>query len=91
MRLRSAPTDEEIEGLNRRFADLLESGRIERTDPLPPELGDRDDRDSLDLPRIVFTPKQWKVGELHRVIRALNELPSAPDVSDNPPLPTVEG
>ena len=91
MRLRAVPTDEEIDGLNEQFASLLSEGRIERTDPLPPELGDRDDRDTLDLPRIVFTPVQRKVGELHRVIRAVNELSSAPKVESNPPLPTVEG
>lgn len=90
LRLRSTPTDDELRQLNERFADLLAAGRIERTEPLQPELGDRDDRDTLELPRIVFEPKQWKVGELHRLIRALNELSSAPAPTEHPPLPTVE-
>lgn len=85
MRLRSAPSDEEIDELNVRFAGMIEEGRIERTDPLPPERGDRD---ALELPRIVFVPKQRAVGDLYRLIGALNELPSAPSVSEAPPLPS---
>ena len=34
------------------------------------------DGDRLDLPRIVLTLNQFKVGSLHRLIRALNDLPS---------------
>ena len=84
MRLRSAPTDEEIESLNERFGDLLLSGRIERSEPLAPE---RADRDRLELPRIVLTPRRRAVGELFRIIRALNELPSAPALATAPPEP----
>jgi len=84
MRLRSAPTDEEIESLNERFGDLLLGGRIERSEPLAPE---RADRDRLELPRIVLTPRRRAVGELFRIIRALNELPSAPALTTTPPEP----
>lgn len=84
MRLRSAPTDEEIESLNERFGDLLLSGRIERSEPLAPE---RADRDRLELPRIVLMPRRRAVGELFRIIRALNELPSAPALATAPPEP----
>jgi hypothetical protein len=75
LRLRSAPTDAEIEDLNVRFAGLLESGRIERSDPLTPEIKDED---RLDLPRLVMVPHHRASGELYRLIRALNKLPSAP-------------
>lgn len=74
LRLRATPTDDELESLNERFEGLLDSGRIERTDPLSAEV--RDD-DQLELPRIVLVPQQRGVGELYRLIRALNELPSA--------------
>ena len=90
MRVRSAPTDEELDELNDRFADMIHEGRILRTDPLQVERNDSDDRHTLDLPRIVFTPVQKKVGQLHRLIRALNTLESAPEKSDHPPLPTAE-
>lgn len=75
LRLRATPTDEELDELNERFAILLDAGRIERTDPLPEE---RSDGDTLELPRLVLVPRQRAVGDLYRLIRALNELRSAP-------------
>lgn len=74
LRLRHHPTDEEIDSLNDRFSDLLAKGRIERTGPLGPE---RTGNDQIDLPRVVLTLNQWRVGSLHQLIRALNGLPSA--------------
>lgn len=81
VRSKAAPTPAEIDGLNDQFAGLLHSGRIEATAPLAPEIADDD---HLELPRIVLTPKRRAVGELHRLIRALNELPSAPSVGAAP-------
>ena len=60
--------------MNDRFADLLAKGRIERSGPLGPE---RTGNDRVDLPRVVLTLNQWRVGSLHKLIRALNDLPSA--------------
>lgn len=74
LRLNAKPTPEEISSLNTQFEGLLLQGRIELTEPLPVEIADED---QLELPRLVFTPKRRAVGELHRVIRALNELASA--------------
>ena len=74
LRLKSQPTEGELDQLNARFAGLLEHGRIEATGPLSAEIADKD---QIDLPRIVFTPKRRAVGELHRLIRALNGLASA--------------
>lgn len=84
LRLRSTPTDPEIETLNERCAGMLANGRIERTEPLAPEIagGDR-----LELPRIVLTPLQRAVGDLHRLIRAVNALPSAPAAAPAVPAP----
>ena len=73
VRLHAAPSPEEIDDLNERFGDLLAEGRIEATAPLKAEVKDGD---RLDLPRIVLTLNQFKVGSLHRLIRALNDLPS---------------
>ena len=75
LRLRSEPTDAEVAALNEEFGDLLASGSIEKTRALRSELAD-DDR--IDLPRLVLRLDQWRVGELHRLIRAINALPSAP-------------
>lgn len=74
LRLRHEPSDEEIDGLNGVFATLCATGRIERTAPLESEVTDGDE---LELPRIVFVPKHRAVGDLFRLIRALNDLPSA--------------
>lgn len=87
LRLRAEPSDADIESLNERFAGMIETGRIERADPLPIEASDRDD--TLHLPRLVLVPRQRAVGELYRLIRAINELPSAPDELDVPPVSEV--
>ncbi|WP_429950713.1 TIGR00730 family Rossman fold protein [Leucobacter allii] len=75
LRLRRAPGDGELAELNERFSGICASGRIEAAEALPEE---RDDRDRLELPRLVLTPRRRAVGDLYRLIRALGELPSAP-------------
>ena len=74
LRLRAEPTHAEINSLNREFGDLLTSGRIERSAPLPPELADKD---MLDLPRLTLHMDQRSVGGLFRLIGAINAFGSA--------------
>jgi len=74
LRLRHEPTEHEVAQLNTTFSDLLVSGSIERSEPLPPELSDRD---HLELPRLVMTYDPRRAGRLRRLIDALNDLPSA--------------
>jgi hypothetical protein len=74
VRLRHAPTDEEIAKLNERFADLLLDGAIERSDPLSAEASDRD---NLELARLVMHYDARQAGRLRGLIDALNDLPSA--------------
>ncbi|QIM17470.1 TIGR00730 family Rossman fold protein [Leucobacter insecticola] len=71
LRLRTAPSDADLASLNEHFSGLCLAGRIERTEPLEVE---RDEPDLLSLPRIIFTPRPRAVGDLHRLIRALNQL-----------------
>jgi hypothetical protein len=78
LRLRAAPTDAEIVSLNDRFQSSLAEGKIERTDPLAAEVKDDD---QLALPRLGMVFDQWHIGDLHHVIRACNELESAPHLS----------
>ena len=85
LRLHAAPTPQEIDDLNDRFGDLLATGRIEATAPLKAEV--RDD-DRLDMPRVAMTLNQFKVGSLYRLIRALNELPSAAGEPETAPVPS---
>jgi uncharacterized protein (TIGR00730 family) len=74
LRLRFAPTDEEVAALHERFAPILAKGSIHRCDPLPPEVADDD---HLELPRLAMVLNPYEVGDLHQVIRAVNALPSA--------------
>ena len=74
LRLKNAPTDAEIEALNDEFAPFVASGVIERADPLPVEVNDRD---RVELPRVALRLRQREVGGLYRLIDALNALASA--------------
>jgi uncharacterized protein (TIGR00730 family) len=82
IRLRAAPTEDEIGELNATFGDLLLGGRIEPSDPLPPEVSGQD---HLDLARLAlrFDPRRY--GRLRILIDALNALPSAPPDTAKPP------
>ena len=71
MRLRAQPTDDEIALLNDRFAHLLVAGRIERSEPLPGEVADKD---NLDLPRLAMRYDPRQAGRLRSLIDALNAL-----------------
>lgn len=89
LRVRVLPTPEQLDELTGRFASLLDRGRIEITGPLPEE-GD----DEADMPRLKLVPRKRGVGELHRLIRALNELPQVtaeqtPDEVVPPPVSTA--
>ena len=74
LRLRTEPTDAEVDTLNEQFAPMLASGRITRTAPRQPEMADDD---VLHLPRLMLHLDQRQVGNLFRLIRAINDLPSA--------------
>jgi predicted Rossmann-fold nucleotide-binding protein len=82
LRLRAAPTDEEVEELNRDYGDLVLDGRIERTEPLSPEVSGQD---HLDLPRLALRFEPRRYGRLRMLIDALNALPSAPPDTAKPP------
>jgi uncharacterized protein (TIGR00730 family) len=78
VRLQAEPTGEELADLNGRFADLSRKGQIHVSEPLSAE---RSSDDHLELPRIVIDMDVRKVGRLPHLIKALNELTSAPPPS----------
>ena len=82
LRLRAAPTDDELDTLNAGFSDICLTGRIDRVDPLPPEVAGND---HLELARIALRFDQHHHGRLRLLIDALNELKSAPPVAAGPP------
>ncbi|MEJ7799686.1 MAG: TIGR00730 family Rossman fold protein [Ilumatobacter sp.] len=71
IRLRNAPTDDQLTVLNRDFAHLVKSGEIRRTKPYAVEK--RQD-DHLELERIVMEFDQHGFVELRGLIDALNDL-----------------
>jgi uncharacterized protein (TIGR00730 family) len=78
VRLRAAPTHEELERLDAEFADIRTRGRIERVDPLPPEVADDD---HLELPRLALHFDRMSHGRLRALVDALNRLPSSPPLA----------
>jgi hypothetical protein len=74
VRMKVAPDRAELAELNRDFADIVASGAIRLSKPLPPE---RSDVDLLDLDRLVFRFDKVHYGRLRQLIDALNLLPSA--------------
>ncbi|MFC8680851.1 TIGR00730 family Rossman fold protein [Microbacterium ureisolvens] len=78
LRLKATPTDAEVAALNAEFGFLLTEGEIELRGPLTVE---READDRVDLPRLVLRLNQFRVGELYRLIAAINALESAPAVA----------
>jgi uncharacterized protein (TIGR00730 family) len=74
IRLKHAPSDDEIARLNEEFADLLDHGSFKVIDPTPPEIREGD---SLDLDRLAFYPVH-NYGRIRQLIDALNRLPARP-------------
>ena len=72
MRLKLAPDRTSLADLNRRFADIVVSGAMRLSKPLPPE---RADSHHLDLPRLVFRFDKVHYGRLRQLIDSLNQLP----------------
>jgi uncharacterized protein (TIGR00730 family) len=69
LRMHVAPSDEELEALNDEFSELLESGRIERTEALPGEY-----RAIAHLPRLRLHFDRRSVGQMRRLIDRLNQF-----------------
>jgi len=82
IRLRAAPTPDELAALNRDFADLAVSGSIAATGPTRAE---RSDDDNLDLARLTIQFDFTRYGRLRALIDALNRLGSAPAELALPP------
>ena len=69
--VREAPSAQQLDELNDRFAPMVREGRIELVEPFPEEGSDRPE-----LARLALNLVPRQVGELHRLIGALNELGS---------------
>ncbi|MEI7547299.1 MAG: TIGR00730 family Rossman fold protein [Actinomycetota bacterium] len=69
VRMRRAPTAEQLQVLNDRFGHLCMSGTIHLADPFDPE---RKENDRLDLQRIALPFSKHGYGELRELIDVLN-------------------
>ena len=68
---RVAPTEAQLADLNERFGYMLDSGAITLADPYPEERAERPN-----LARVRLVPRPHAIGELYRLIWALNDLPA---------------
>ncbi len=71
LRLARLPDEASLIELSTRFEDILKSGRIRATKPLPPE---RSARDHLDLERVAMRFDKVSYARLRALIDALNEF-----------------
>ncbi len=69
LRLRRAPTEQQIELLNDEFSDLLAEGRIERAEPHAAEIRDRD---ALDCARLALAFDRRSTGRLRAMLDRIN-------------------
>jgi hypothetical protein len=83
LRIRQAPTPEQLGHLNETFADIVVDGEITVIEPTPAEIADED---ALDCARVSFHFDRRHYGRLRKLVDALNDLvPTAGRVS--PPAP----
>jgi hypothetical protein len=71
LRLHRAPSPEALDGLNADFADIVAGAPMAVATPTAEE---RDDADSLDLPRIGFGFDRRSYGRLRELIDVLNNF-----------------
>jgi uncharacterized protein (TIGR00730 family) len=71
LRVKTAPTDEQMEQLNDEFGSLVKSGRIERSGPLDEE------SDHLEMPRVVFHHTRYHFGHVRAMIDRINDFAPA--------------
>jgi hypothetical protein len=71
IRLKYAPSDSAIEGLNEDFEDIINGDKIHRVQPTRDEL---DDNDAVDLPRLAMGFDRRQYGRLRQLIDTLNSF-----------------
>jgi len=70
IRLKYELSDDYVERLNADFSDILVKGKIEKSQALPPEVGDK----TFDLPRLVLYFNQRDLGRLYQLIADINKF-----------------
>ncbi|MDJ0553693.1 MAG: LOG family protein [Microcoleaceae cyanobacterium MO_207.B10] len=70
IRLNSELSETDVEKLNQEFSDILNTGRIEKSQALPEESED----ETADLPRLVLHFNQKDTGRLYQMIAEINQM-----------------
>ena len=72
IRLNRSLSNEALVNLNNRFMDVLRTGKIVHRVARPKE---NDELETLDLPRLIFTPIRSRFGRFRQLIDAINSSP----------------
>lgn len=83
IRLKLKLADSAIAELNDEFADLLHQGEIIQGTALPAE---RQETETLDLPRLIFHFNQKRWGRLYQLIAKINLLADACNTTEHPEI-----
>ncbi len=81
LRVRQAPSAQELAALNDEFADIVVEGSIEIAEATPPEV---EDGDALDCDRIAFVFDRRQFGRLRQLLDRLNEIAELPETTSIP-------
>ncbi|MBN1545381.1 MAG: TIGR00730 family Rossman fold protein [Syntrophaceae bacterium] len=71
IRMKHAPSDHALDGLNDDFRDIICQGKVARIEPTPEELEDGTD---LEFPRIAFEFNKRDYGRLRQMIEVINSF-----------------
>ena len=73
IRLNRSLSNEARIDLNNHFTDILSAGEIVQRTAIPKEI---DELETLDLPRLIFTPVRTRFGRFRQLIDAINSSPT---------------
>lgn len=80
IRLKSELSDASLDQLNADFSDIVVTGKIEKSQALPPESED----ESLDLPRLTLHFNQRDLGRLYELIATINQMGATSPAAAHP-------
>jgi hypothetical protein len=80
IRLKTELSEDNVDRLNADFSDIVVTGKIEKSQALPPEIGDA----TFELPRLVLHFNQRDLGRLYQLIAAINQMGAASPAATNP-------
>ncbi|MEG3924238.1 MULTISPECIES: LOG family protein [unclassified Microcoleus] len=80
IRLKTELSEENVDLLNTDFSDIVVTGKIEKSQALPPEIGDA----TFDLPRLTLHFNQRDLGRLYQLIAAINQMGAASPAAARP-------